>query len=308
MPPLKIAVIGSGAVGCYYGSKLARGGHDVHFLMRADLDRVRSHGLEIRSHAEPTVLLRDEISVHGDTEAIGPCDLVIIALKATANAALLTLIPPLLEPKTRLLTLQNGLGNEAYLATHFGEERVLGGLCFVCINRLAPGVVEHFSQGTVAMGRHGADPDTWTRALAETWIRCGIECQLMDDLRQARWRKLVWNVPFNGIAIAAGGVDVSVILASSELSALAKALMTEIIGIATELGLVMPADLIADQFAKTAEMGPYKPSSLLDFLNQRPVEVEAIWGEAYRQGRALGSPVGHLETLYWLLKALCVEA
>lgn len=300
----KIAVVGSGAVGCYYGTLLARAGNSVHFLMRRDFAHVQAHGLEVRSQAGSFKLTPTH--AHESTESIGPCDLVIIALKATDNRALLNLLPPLIHKQTLLLTLQNGLGNEAFLASHFGPDHVLGGLCFVCLNRTAPGVVEHYSQGRIALGEHERAPMARTRELIGLFQDAEIDCRLMEDLGLARWRKLVWNVPFNGLAIIGGGVDVSQILQSESLSLLARALMTEIIGIANALGYEIPLSYIEDQFAATNPMGPYKPSSLLDFLAQRPVEVEAIWGEAFRQGQAVGCQTPRLEMLYHLLKKLCL--
>ncbi|OYW26819.1 MAG: hypothetical protein B7Z47_07240, partial [Chthoniobacter sp. 12-60-6] len=127
----RIAHCGSGAVGCYYGGRLAQHGNDVHFLMRSDYEEVKQHGLKIRSPLGDFNL--PHVNCHRSTAEIGPCDLVIIAMKATANEVLLELLPPLLKEKTMILTLQNGLGSDDFLARHFGSARVLGGLCFVCI-------------------------------------------------------------------------------------------------------------------------------------------------------------------------------
>ena len=299
----KIAIVGSGAVGSYYGVLLARSGKETHFLMRSDLAHVKTHGLEIRSQGESFTLSKPLI--HASTNTIGPCDLVIIALKATDNDVLTDLIPPLLGPHTAILTLQNGLGNEAFLASHFGQERILGGLCFVCLNRTAPGLVEHFSQGMIALGEFERPPAERTHRLVADFQNAGINCRLMDDLNLARWRKLVWNVPFNGLAIVGGGVDVSTILNAPSLAHLTRLLMTEIIGIAKQLGHAIPLTFIDQQLEATLGMGPYKPSSLLDFLSGKRVEVEAIWGEALRQGKAANAECRHLEMLYHLLKAQC---
>src|ERR1051325_1624619 len=146
----KIAVVGAGAVGGYYGGLLARTGRDVRFLMRSDLDVVRRNGLTIKTRSE--TLKMPSVRAYTTTAEIGVCDLVIVALKATSNAALDELLPPLIGPQTILLTLQNGLGNEEYLAQRWGEERVLGALCFVCLNRTAPGVVEHYDHGAISLG------------------------------------------------------------------------------------------------------------------------------------------------------------
>ncbi len=113
----KIAVVGAGSIGLYYGGLLAASGCDVHFLLRSDYDEVRKHGIRIVSRETPVEV--PVVQSYRDTASIGPCDLVIIALKTTSNGVLTNLVPPLLGPQTTLLTLQNGLGNEALLARLF---------------------------------------------------------------------------------------------------------------------------------------------------------------------------------------------
>ena len=161
----KIAVVGSGAVGCYYGGMLAHGGHDVHFLMRSDLDAVRSDGLHIFTKGAG-IHLR-EVQCAGSAGEIGPADIVLIALKATANRESERLLPPLIGPHTALLTLQNGLGNERFLAERWGADRVMGALCFVCINRTAPGVIRHIDHGSISIGEFRRPVSARVRAVVE---------------------------------------------------------------------------------------------------------------------------------------------
>src|ERR1700759_2904725 len=130
--PFRVCVVGSGAIGLYYGGKLASSGGDVHFLVRGDLEEFRNG---IRLTASDEDLHVPKIMCAARTDEIGPCDLVLVAVKTTSNAALLELLPPLIHARTILLTLQNGLGNEEVLAKHVGPERVLGGLCFICLTR-----------------------------------------------------------------------------------------------------------------------------------------------------------------------------
>ncbi|MEM6279999.1 MAG: 2-dehydropantoate 2-reductase N-terminal domain-containing protein, partial [Verrucomicrobiota bacterium] len=147
----RVAIVGSGAVGAYYGAKIAREyPSTVSFLMRRDLEVARESGLQIRSVDGDFSL--HPVSAFATTEEIGPVDLVIIALKTTSNEALIKLLPPLLGKETRLLTLQNGLGNEEFLQTHFPGHPILGGLCHVCINRGDPGVIHHLAHGRIEMG------------------------------------------------------------------------------------------------------------------------------------------------------------
>ena len=203
----KIAVVGAGAVGGYYGGMLARAGYDVRFLMRSDLMTVRREGLIIRSGGEEW---RISAKSAATTAEIGPCDLVIIALKATANPLLQEVLPALLGPETALLTLQNGLGNEEFLAAHWGAARALGGLCFVCLNRVAPGVIEHYDHGTLSIGEFNRTPQPRTAAIVEAFRESGIDAKAVQNLAEERWRKLVWNIPFNGLAIGAAARSATV--------------------------------------------------------------------------------------------------
>ncbi len=296
----KIAIVGSGAVGCYYGAHLVRAGAEVHFLMRSDLNHVAEHGLAVESalHADFEV---KEVLCHATTEEIGAVDLVIIALKSTQNEVLETLIPPLLGEHTCLLTLQNGLGNGEFLAQHFGEQRVMGGLCFVCLNRTSPGVIKHLGFGLIMMGELHASATDRTRQVVEWFSRSGINCEVVGDLMWASWRKLVWNIPFNGLAILGGGIDVAEILADEDLLVLTRQLMREVIRTAGVLGYELPDTLVDEQVEKTLKMGPYRPSSMVDFVEGRAVEVEAIWGEPWRRGAEAGAEVGRLEMMYRLI-------
>jgi 2-dehydropantoate 2-reductase len=302
--PQSIAVIGAGALGSYYGAKLARQGADVRFLMRADLDAVRRDGLTVREQGEEWSL---PAQAFGSTPEIGPVDLVLIGLKTTANADLDRLIPPLLHERTLLLTLQNGLGNEELLAKRWGAERVLGGLCFVCLNRVAPGVIEHYGHGTLSLGEYGRAPMERTQVIGGMFSTAGVETHVVQDLITERWRKLVWNIPFNGLSIATGGRTCDQLLADAGLKAQVRALMLETIAAAGALGHAIPADFADYQIERTYPMGPYKPSSMIDWQLGRAVEVESIWGEPWRQGSAAGAAVPRLELLYRLLLPLTIQ-
>ena len=303
---MKIAIIGSGAVGSFYGGNLALTGEcEVHFLMRADLETVRREGLTLRSETRGDVHL-PSVNCHSKTEEIGTVDLVIVALKATDNSVFEKLIPPLLDEGTAILTLQNGLGNENQLAALFGAERILGGLCFVCLNRIAPGVIRHIGHGLIEMGEfHFRGETERAKSIRDLFQKAKVDCKIQPDLGLARWRKLVWNVPFNGLAIAGGGIDVGQILADPELYRRTRDLMIEIVETAALFGYEIPMAFIDENIERTYPMTDYKPSSLLDFLAERPVEVEAIWGEPLRLGTAKGAKMPELAALYDEILAAC---
>src|SRR4030095_16990491 len=192
--PFRIAVVGTGAIGSFYGGKLAVGGRDVHFLVRGGFDQIKRSGIRIRGKKENFHVANAQ--VYQTPTEIGPCELVLIALKATNNDAMLELIPPLLHRDTILLTLQNGLGNEEFIAQHFGAERVMGGLCFICLNRISPGLIEHFDYGDLSIGEFSGPPKPRAHDVAREFQQSGVVCRVVDDLMEERWRKLVWNIPF----------------------------------------------------------------------------------------------------------------
>lgn len=302
LPDYRIAVVGAGAIGGYYGGKLAAFGRDVHFLLRSDYEVVRKRGLRICGRTESLDVAK--VNAHRSTEEIGPCDLVLVAIKTTANAELPALVRPLLGEKTMILTLQNGLGNEEFLAQHFGAERILGGLCFICLQRTAPGVIERFDAGRLTIGEFRGYPTPRLHDIAWEFKRCGVVCSVVENLARERWRKLVWNIPFNGLTIAAGNLDTRQLLADDGLRQLVVDLMDETIQIASAEGCNLPSETALDQIRRTEAMDPYKPSTLIDFLAHRPLELEAIWGEPLRRARDGGVAAPRLEMLYRILCAL----
>jgi 2-dehydropantoate 2-reductase len=300
----RIAIVGAGAIGTFYGARLALTGADVRFLVRSGLAAVRAQGVTLHLAGEEQRLPPERTQAYGSAAEIGPVDLAIIALKNTANDQLTVLVPPLLGPRTVILTLQNGLGADQLLASLFGAERVIGGLAFIAAVREAPGEVRVYTPGYVALGEFGRPASERVHHLVALFRHAGVDCQAVDNLDEARWRKLVWNVPFSGLTIAAGGVATDQVLASPELERKARALIDEVIAAAARLGHVIPADFVEQQFAHTRRMGAYRPSSLVDYLAGREIEVEAIWGEPLRRAQAAGVAMPHLEALYTQLKNL----
>ena len=298
----RIAIVGSGALGCYYGARFAKAGEDVHFLVRSGRAAVMARGLRVKTPTERIHVKKPQ--VYATTEEIGGCDLVLVALKATANDQLKKLLPPLLKPGTVVLTLQNGLGVEEPVAEVAGAENVLGAICFVGCIRTSPGTVNCSFPGLVMLGEFGRPAGDRTHAVAALFTRSGAKCEAQNNLEELRWRKLVWNVPFNGLAIAAGGITTDVIMADEGLRLLARRLMEEIVDAAAKFGHAIPRSFVDLQFDRTAKMGKYRPSSLIDYEEVREVELEEIWGEPVRRAKTQGVPVPRLEMLYWLIKRL----
>ncbi len=299
---MRIGIVGAGAVGLYYGARLQRASEDAHFLVRSDFDAIARSGIAIRA-PDASFQLR-KVNVYRTTDQIGPVDLVILGLKATSNGEIPSLIKPMVHPGTIILSMQNGLGAVPFLESQFPRNSVLGGSCFICLNRVKPGTVENFYVGRLGVtGRDQAARD----AIANMFKRAGVNARAFEDMNLLQWKKLLWNIPFNGLSIAAGQVSTDVIISDPNLSRLARGLMEEVVAIASALGLVIDSKLIDRQFEMTKTMGDYRPSSLVDFQAGRSVEVEAIWGEPLRKAIAAGVDAPKLETLYRLLRIACRE-
>jgi 2-dehydropantoate 2-reductase len=317
---MKIAVVGCGALGSYYGALLCRAGSQVHFLLRSDFDIVRKSGVWIESaagdfHVQPECARAPE--------EMGPADLVLIALKTTANHVLPQLLPALIGPETAVLTLQNGLGNEAAVAAVVGAEKTLGGLCFVCLNRVAPGRIRHMAHGAIVMGEYGRAPQPRTHRICELFAAAGVPCKVAANLEQAHWEKLVWNIPFNGLGVAgAAGYEAVVggkmqpgaklqsclttdfLLSDPRWEQLVRELMLETIAAARAKGFDVPESAAEDQISRTRQMGAYKASTLIDFERGQPLELESLFLGPWREARSLSVPCPRLSSLCGILEQL----
>lgn len=297
-----VAVVGAGALGLYYGGRLARAGASVAFLARSEVAVLRERGIQVKAPDGDFALAPSEVRVAANPEEIGPVDLVVITLKATANDQLARLLPPLLKADTAVLNLQNGIGVDEAVAAVAGAERTLGGLCFVCVNRIGPGVAECTMAGHIVAGEFAGAATERTRAVAALFVKAGVRMTVDDHVAGVRWKKLVWNVPFNGLAVARGGITTEAILQSPAMEAEVWALMREVQAAAAAHGVVIAEEFVIDQVERTRPMGPYKPSTMLDYVAGKPLEVEPIWGEPLRRAKAKGVPVPRLEALYAELK------
>ena len=298
---MTIAMIGSGALGLYYGARLQQSGEEVHFLLRRDYDAISKRGLTVRSCDGDFYLPR--VQGYRRVEEMPKVDLVIVGLKTFANQHLSDLITPLLHEHTAVLTLQNGLGNEELLAELFGAERVLGGVAFICSNRGEPGEVHHLSQGAIRLGEFSCGLTPRAEKIAAMFNRANISCQAVADLKKIRWEKLVWNIPFNGLC-ALTDKTTDLLLAHPPTRALIRELMDEVAagGNAQDLTSPIDGEAFAAHLIKLTEgMGDYHPSMMIDRQQGRPLELEAIYGIPLKQAAQRGVDLPRIAMLYSLL-------
>jgi 2-dehydropantoate 2-reductase len=298
---MRIAIVGAGALGLYYGALLQKSGEDVHFLLRRDYDAITENGLKVFSVNGDFTLPR--VLGYRAPGEIGPVDLVVVGLKTFANDRFAGLIGPLLGEGTQILTLQNGLGNEEALAALFGGERIIGGVAFLCSNRGKPGEVHHLGMGRVVIGEFQRRDQGRVERLETMFVKAGVDCRATDDLKRARWEKLVWNIPFNGLC-ALLQQPVNRLLATDSSLRLVRGIMLEVIAAANAQGLVRPIDLgfIESMLEYTENMGEYRPSMQIDREEGRQLEIGAILRVPLAFGGEQGMEMPRVEMLATLLE------
>jgi 2-dehydropantoate 2-reductase len=298
---MRIAIVGAGALGGFYGAMLARRGYDVHFLFHHDYETVKRQGFTVKSVNGDFHL--DKVHCYNDPRHMGVVDLVFIGLKTTSNDLYPQLLPPLVGNSTLVMSAQNGLGNEERLAEIFGPERIAGGLAFLCCQRTGPGAIHHLDYGYINVGNYQRSPDDALNTFAGMMNDAGVRCAAVADLILARWKKLIWNVPFSGLA-ALLDQTVDHIMADETLRERAWRLMKEIQIAAAAYQLMIPEEFLDQMMADTQKMKPYSPSMLLDRRNHRPMEVESIIGEPLRRGQKFNVDMPETKSLYEGLSAL----
>ncbi|HOP40034.1 MAG TPA: putative 2-dehydropantoate 2-reductase [Geobacteraceae bacterium] len=300
---MRIAVVGAGALGLYYGALLQKSGNEVNFLLRSDYEAVSSGGITVYSINGDFHLA--EVKGFRTPTEIGPVDLVLVGLKTFANEYFNALISPLVGPDTLILTLQNGLGNEEKLADIFGKDKIFGGVAFLCSYRVKPGVIKHLGEGRVLLGKFAQNNSTRTEKIASCFCRAGIKCLVVSDLKRARWEKLVWNIPFNGLC-ALMEKPVDAFLKFEPTRRLIHEIMLEVITVANTQSLVeeIPFSLAEKLVTSSSKMGQYKPSMMIDRIQGRPMEIEAIFGIPLQFAEEKRIQMPRVRQIYALLRLI----
>ena len=292
------AVLGVGAVGGLYGGLLAKDGYDVHFLARSDFDHLQSQGLQVDT---PLGDFQLRPQVYQEVAHMPQVDCVIVSWKTTANRDLGPLLAHFAPSKPIVLVLQNGLNIEQAAADVVGEASVLGGCCFLCSNKVGSGHIKHLDYGRIAIGAFDRSKEGQIteamKVVGAALSEARIEIQLAPSLAEIRWKKLAWNIPFNGLSVALSA-DTSAIMNDPAAGQLAEELMIEVAASAQACGVTVGRDHIDKMLNDTRKMVPYASSMLLDFQAGRPMEIEAIFGNPIRAAKASGFTPARIEMLY----------
>ncbi|MCO7176376.1 ketopantoate reductase family protein [Sporolactobacillus kofuensis] len=303
---MKIAVLGAGAIGCYFGGVLAREKVDVTFIAKGrTLERLRDHELIIKS-INGDFTLPVKVSDAEQLNADINYDFILLAIKSTALECVIPELQKLTGPRTKIICLLNGIGNEERLAEQFGEDHVIGGSAFISIIREAPGVVNHVGDGKLIIGHwqtgtSDAASEEGLAYLIGVFRKCGLEIELSEHIQQIKWEKLLWNITYNPLT-ALTRTRVGEALADPDLYQLLKQISTEFLTVAERAGIH-----IGDQYKKELlkpdeKIQNHKTSMLQDLENGCEMELDAILGFVIKTAKSLGLQLKTIETIYHLLR------
>jgi len=305
------AIIGTGALGAYYGAKLHHAGLNVQFLLHSDYQHVIEHGLKVES--KDGDLSIQSPNAHQQTSDMKPVDVVLIGLKSTNNHILADILPPILKTDTTVILMQNGLSEEDKIAPILDNpnQNILGGLAFLCSNKIGPGHIKHLDYGQVRLGHYtpnnqpiGITPAM--KAIQSDFQRANIPIELEEDLHLARWKKLVWNVPFNGLSVTLN-TTTDQLINFPPTRELCQALMDEVLAGAKACGRIIPPDFATYMMNLTEKMTPYRTSMKIDFDEKRPLEVQSIFTNPVLAAEAAGTQLPLIKSLSSQLHFLDIQ-
>lgn len=291
---MKYGIIGTGAIGGYYGAKLAHAGQEVHFLLHSDYEYVKQHGLQVDSCDGSFHL--DDVNAYQRPEDMPVCDVVLVCLKSVNNSKLLALLPPLLHDRTLVVLIQNGIGVEEDVQKMFPDVQLAAGLAFICSAKTQPGIVSHQCYGSINLADYSCRDKALIQAVVDEFREAGIETGLVE-YHEARWKKAVWNMPFNGMTVALH-TQTDLLLKNKSTRQLIREQMMEVVTTAQHLGVKNIDESFVDKMIEmTDAMTPYSPSMRLDYDFHRSMEIYYIYSRPLEIAREAGCRMPKLEML-----------
>jgi len=299
---MRIAVMAAGALGGYFGARMAAAGHDVFFIARgSNLEAIRKNGLKVESVLGNLHLPAPNVT--DDPAAVGPVDIVLFAVKLWDSQQAARLSLPLVGAHTRVIPLQNGVDSAERIAPILGTENVVAGSAYIATVLSAPGVVTHTSQfARMVCGRTDGSPDGCLKAFADAAHLAGIDISVSDAIDRERWQKFVFLVGLSG-ATATTRQPLGPILADPDTRAFFCSLMSEVVAVGRAKGVPIPENFAEDRM-KFAEASPptFKASMLHDLERGNRLELDWLAGKVVEFGRSLGVPTPANNAVYAMLK------
>ena len=298
---MRYGIIGTGAIGGYYGARLAQSGQEVHFLLRSDYDYVKEHGLQVDSCNGSFHL--DNPHIYNNSSDMPVCQVVLVCLKSINNQKLKELLPPLLDKDTLVVLIQNGIGVEEDIQKMFPGTALAAGLAFICSAKTEPGRVNHQCYGQINIGNYSCKNEALVQQVIDEFNAADVKAGQVE-YQEARWKKAVWNMPFNGMTVALN-TQTDLLLKNPATRQLIREQMMEVIGAAQHLGVKNIDASFADLMIQmTDEMTPYSPSMKLDYDFHRRMEIYYLYTRPIEIAQKAGFNMPKLAMLEAELKFL----
>lgn len=297
---VKILLVGAGAVGSYYTGKLHQAGASVSAVVRSDYEAVLENGISVSSCTGDFHFKPEHIIKSAEEYPLRP-DYIIVATKVLPHVSVPDLIKSAVFPETTIVLLQNGIEIENETAEAFPDNEIISCLAFICVSRTGPAIIDHQDYGRIVIGKYPEGISEKTVNLASLFSSSGVNCEIDENIVAARWKKLVWNAPFNPISVLSGGSTTREMLSDPGTHDLVEDVMKEVVRLAARSGCQLDEGVINKNLSDTFKMTPYKTSMLLDYENGREMEVEAILGNAVRIADSLDESIPNIRALYALL-------
>lgn len=298
---MRIAIMGSGGVGGYFGAKLARAGCDVTFIARgAHLEAMRNSGLLVESKAGNIQIESPQVT--SDPAGIGKVDLVLFGVKLWDTAAAARAIVPLVGPQTAVVSFQNGVQKDELLRSIVGDDAVMGGVCYIAATIARPGVIQHGgAMQKLVFGEYGIKGATRTQALLDACKRAGIDAEISADIRRATWEKFVFLVGLSATT-ATMRAPVGTVRANPRARAMLLDAMKEVVAVGRAEGVALAEDFADNRLAFCDSLPPEMNASMRNDL-ERGNRLEAEWlsGDVVARGQRLGVPTPINRTVYDIL-------
>ena len=297
----EILMVGAGAVGGFFGARLAMHNPNVSFLLRPNtLAAVKQHGLTIRS-ADGTFTVRPQVA--SDVRRLPRPELIVLGVKAHDLDEVLNQIEPVLTEKTVILTLQNGIDTEDRLLARLQRDCVVGGVAYIYSKIAEPGIIEHYKKGAVAIGELMGNESERLLAIRDLFTAAGIPCHLSKDIRRTKWEKMCWNCVFNPITVLIDD-HVAKALDHPEMMGVIRQIVGEVAAVSAAMKVPLPLDMPERVVKATQEIRDIHTSMYDDWKAGRRTEIDYLNGFIVRKGRDLGIPTPVNEALTAMIKTI----
>ncbi len=283
---IKYAIVGTGGLGGYYGGRLADSGQEVYFLLHKDYQEVSRRQTLIVDSVKGDFVLQSP-HIYRDSKEMPVCDVVLVCMKTCNNHLLPEILSPIVHPGSVVVLVQNGLRLEEELAEKMPHQALAGATAFICSYRVGAGHIRHDAYGELNLAPFRDCPQDVLHQVCADLEAAGVPTHFEPDLHALRWKKLVWNIPYNGLTVILNAKTDRLTFEPAARDLVCR-LMREVVEAAAASGVQIPSDYIGKMLDLTEKMTPYWPSMRLDYDARRPMEVRTMYSNPIQEARENG--------------------